>query len=179
MNTQRLLLAIINVLGGIAVLGSYVYGIATHDDAARVLWGGVPESLRPLYQASMLAAAVGYLAFTWFVFFRVDPEAARLPGGLGYAAFNVLYLVILVPSATWMSLTFAYAAQPGAWRFALVRAVLLTVGLGAAVMVAAVAAVEPRDYPGARLLGICGAAAFAFHTLVLDAIVWPWYYRGA
>ena len=36
------------VVGGIAVLGSYVWGVGAPGVGA-ALWGGVPESLRPLY----------------------------------------------------------------------------------------------------------------------------------
>ncbi|TFH28599.1 MAG: hypothetical protein E4H00_08485 [Myxococcales bacterium] len=69
---------LINVIGGVAVLGSYAYGLLTYPNAGTVLLGGVPEALRPLYTASMLSATVGYFAFTGFLLFAVDPDRVRL-----------------------------------------------------------------------------------------------------
>jgi hypothetical protein len=170
MKLQRLVLVAINLVGGVAVLGSYWLGATTHASPGEALWGGVPSSLQPVYQASMLAAAAGYLFFTWFLVFRVDPASVRLPGG-GYVTFDVLYVAILLPSALWMSLTFAWLEHPSTLRWILLRAVLFTVGFSAVAMTAAIATLKPRGRAWA--LGVCGSGVFAFHTLALDGIVWP------
>jgi hypothetical protein len=177
MDSQRLFLAALNVLGGVAVLGSYAYGIATHTSPGEALWGGVPASLRPLYQASMLAAAVGYLLFTYQLIFVVKPEEAATFAGLGYAGFNLLYLLILIPSTLWMSLTFSYVAQPSALGWALLRGVLFAVAAGAIGMLIATARLSGVLHRGSLAVGVLGAALFALHTTVLDAIVWPIYFR--
>lgn len=177
MNTQRLLLAVINVLGGVAVLGSYAYGIATHPSPGNALWGGVSASLRPLYQASMLAAAVGYFLFTYHLFFVVKPEEARTYAGLGYGGFNLLYLLILVPSMLWMSLTFSYVAQPTAIGWVLVRGVLFAVALGSIGMLVAIVRLGAGGHRASFAAAVLGAALFALHTTVLDAIVWTIYFR--
>ena len=57
MHPQKRSLLWINVVGGIAVLGSYVHGIVTNPLTRGEVWGGVPEALQPLYTASMLSAA--------------------------------------------------------------------------------------------------------------------------
>ena len=67
----------INLLGGAAVLGSYAHGLATHPEGGEALWGGVLPQLRPLYTAGMLLAALGYLAFTYFLLVHLDPAKAR------------------------------------------------------------------------------------------------------
>lgn len=170
MDRNRLTSIAINVLGGIAVLGSYALGIATHDRPGDALWGGVPTWLRPVYQASMLAATAGYLAFTYVVILRADGRQARI-GRWGYGLFNAIYLLILIPAALWMPLTFSYLSAPSSAGWAAVRGVLLLTGTGALAMLGAVTALKPR--PPSRWLGILGAAAFAAHTGLLDALVWP------
>ena len=52
---------ILNVLGGLSVLGSYAYGLSTHPGQGEMLWGTIPENVRGPYSAMMLPAAVGYL----------------------------------------------------------------------------------------------------------------------
>ena len=42
MGTQQIILLIINVIGGVAVIGSYVLGLRGQSGGADVLWGGVP-----------------------------------------------------------------------------------------------------------------------------------------
>ncbi len=165
----------INVLGGVAVLGSYVWGIATHPDPGAV-WGGVPESLKPLYTVSMLTAAVGYFFFSGFLLFGVDAERARFAGRQRFGLVNALYLLILVPSALWMPLTFAMLATPSPALWAAIRVVLALVGLGSVGLLIVVATVRPRTPVVAHVLAVVGLVAFVVQTAVLDALVWPAYF---
>ena len=63
MVAQQVILLVINVLGGIAVIGSYVLGLNAQSGGANVLWGGVPVGIRPVYTVSMIISAIGYFAF--------------------------------------------------------------------------------------------------------------------
>src|SRR5512135_2386275 len=110
MHPKKRLLLLINLLGGFAVLGSYAVGL-THPNATQILWGGVPEVIRPFYTAGMLAAAAGYFAFTYFIFFRLNPSDTRVAGRFGFGLFSVLYTAVLIPSALWMPLTFLAVEQ--------------------------------------------------------------------
>lgn len=165
----------INVLGGVAVLGSYAWGIATQPEPGAV-WGGVPEGLKPLYTISMVTAAAGYFLFSGFLLFGVDAERARFAGRHRFALVHALYLLILVPSALWMPLTFAMLAQPSPALWAAIRVVLGLVGIGSVGLLWAVATVEPRTPRVAHVLAIVGLIAFAIQTAVLDAVVWPAYF---
>jgi hypothetical protein len=175
MHSQRKAMAWINVIGGVAVLGSYAHGIATHPDPG-VVWGGVPLSLQPVYTVSMLAAAVGYLVFTWVVFFRIDPATARLGTWPAYPVLNGLYVAALLPSALWMPLTFSMLAAPSAETWFAVRLVLTVVGLAALGLIWALARIAPAPGPAWRIAAIAGAIAFANQTALLDALVWPAYF---
>jgi hypothetical protein len=176
MHPYRRSLLILNVLGGIAVLGSYVLGIASHPNAGSQVWGGVPESIRPLYTVNMFLAAAGYFAFSYFVFFRLDPDRTRLPGDRGFRTFHALYALILIPSALWMPLTFAMIDAPSAPLWAAIRLVLLLVGIGSLGIIAAVATAGPAEAPVARRIAIAGAIPFALQTALLDAVIWPAYF---
>jgi hypothetical protein len=164
----------LNALGGLAVLGSYAHGLLAQDDPGRV-WGGVPASLKPLYTASMLAAAVGYFPMTLYVLFGLDPERTRI-GGRGWSLFTALYALVLIPSALWMPLTFAMLEAPSAGLWLAVRGVLALVGLGALGVLAGIAVARPRGPRLAWAAALAGAAAFVFQTAVLDALVWPFYF---
>ena len=178
MHPLRALLLAINVVGGIAVLGSYALGIRSHAEAGVLLWGGVPESLRPLYTTSMITATVGYLAFTGYLFFLVDPDAARV-GPFGYRLLLLLYVLVLLPSALWMPLTFRFldggATSESLWLA--VRGVLALVGLGAAAMIAALATLQGAPGGRWRIVALIGAVAFSIQTSLLDGIIWPAFFR--
>lgn len=169
-------LLILNGVGGIAVLGSYALGIASHPETASQAWGGVPESIRPLYTVNMFLAAAGYFAFSFFVFFRLDPDRTRLSGGHRFRAFHLLYALILIPSALWMPLTFAMIDAPSASLWAAIRVVLLLVGLGSIGLIGAVATAQPADAPIARRIAVAGTIPFAIQTALLDALIWPAYF---
>lgn len=172
MHPQKRWLLAINVLGGIAVLGSYVLGLAGNPAAGDALWGGVPGSLRPAYTVGMLLAALGYFAFLYFLLFRVDPAHARIGGRLGYGLFNLLLAAILVPSALWMPLTVRMVQQPAPALWAAIRLVLALVALASVGLLLALLWLRPRQPRGAYWAAVAGAALFALHTGVLDALLW-------
>ncbi|MBP1687163.1 MAG: hypothetical protein H6Q33_3306 [Deltaproteobacteria bacterium] len=173
MHTQKRTMLWVNVLGGTAVLASYAHGFLTHPQTSGALWGGVPDWLRPLYTLSMLLAAAGYLLFTWFLHFRVDPGQVRIAGRFGFGCINALYALVLIPSALWMPLTFLVIdGWTGTLWFA-IRAVLAMVGLGSLGMLAALLTLTPRRPKMPYCLAVVGALAFCVQTAVLDACVWP------
>lgn len=178
MHPRRLLLIFINLLGGIAVLGSYAHGIASHADSGAALWGHVPDAIRPLYNVSMLTAAAGYFLFAPYVIFRLDPDRARVGGRFGYNLYAALFALILIPSALWMPLTFAWRASPSDALWLVDRVVLFLVGIGSVGLLLALMRTEPVPSVRGRRLAILGAALFTFQTAVLDALVWPHFYRG-
>ena len=133
----------INVIGGIAVLGSYALGIASNPATRGEVWGGVPEALRPLYTVNMLLAAAGYFLFSHYVVFRLDPARVRVASRFGPGVFPVLYALILAPSALWMPLTFEMLAAPSAALWIAIRLTLFAVGLGSLGLLFAIAGARP------------------------------------
>jgi hypothetical protein len=98
MATQHIILLIINILGGAAVIGSYFFGLNAQSGGTNVLWGGVPASIRPVYTISMLISALGYFAFLYYIFFRIDPGGAVIGERIGFGIFYAVFLLILIPS---------------------------------------------------------------------------------
>ena len=56
MTRRQSLFLTVNVLGGMAVLGSYAWGIGTHSGNAQALWGGIEDRMRIVYTENMLPA---------------------------------------------------------------------------------------------------------------------------
>jgi hypothetical protein len=163
---------VINVLGGGAVLGSYALGFLDQPEAGTLLWGGVPAAMRPLYTAGMLIAALGYFAFTGYLFLGVDAREARVGERFGFGIFNGLYIGILVPSALWMPLTFVMVEQPSAWLWLVIRIVLAIVGLSSLGLLTALLFLQPKRKAWAYWLAVAGTVGFSIQTAILDAVVW-------
>jgi hypothetical protein len=177
MMVPRLLLLIINIIGGVAVIGSYILGLKSHAGGADALWGGVSPGIRPIYGVSMILSALGYFAFIYFILFKLDPANVSISGKLGYSFFSVLFILILGASALWMPLTYVYLGQhaPAVWLA--IRVVLLIVGLSSCVMVWALLNLNSGTGGVAYWLAVAGSAYFAFHTTILDALTWPVLFR--
>ena len=167
MATHQIILLVINIIGGAAVIGSYIYGLNAQADGANILWGGVPASVRPVYFVSMILSALGYFAFLYYLLFRVDPSAINLE----FSLFYVIFLVILIPSAFWMPLTNIYVDNPGTGMWIAIRAVLALVGLGSIALVWSLLVLQ-TTHGVSYWLAVAGSAYFSFHTAILDAIVW-------
>jgi hypothetical protein len=175
MNPQKRALIWLNAIGGTAVLASYAYYLTAHPELGNDFWGGVPGWMRSGYVVNMFLAAAGYFAFTRFVF-RLRPAKVRIAGRFDYRIFQLIYALILVPSALWMPLTFAMIQDPGPGLWLATRLILALVGIGSLSMLAALLWLEPRTPKGAHRLAVVGSVPFIFQTGVLDALVWPAYF---
>jgi hypothetical protein len=171
-------MARINLFGGLAVLASYAYCLIAYSARAGDFWGGVPDGLRPLYTVNMGLAAAGYFAFTYFLLYRLNPTADH-GGRIGLGTFNVLYAMILIPSALWMPLTFAMLESPSDGLWWAIRLTLAAVGLGSLGLLAGLLAVRPSSPSLAHKLAVAGSLAFSCQTVILDALVWPAYFPAS
>ena len=176
MNAEQIILGIINIVGGILVIGSYLHGIRTHPGSAGEAWGNVPASIKPVYILSMLTAAAGYFAFTYFIVFRLDPEEVSAANSFGYPMFILVYVLILFPSAIWMPLTFAMLKKPGRLLWWVIRATLFTVGTGSLGLLALLLILNHDESAWLFWLAVAGAILFSVQTALLDALVWPVYF---
>ncbi len=172
MHPRRRALLWLNAVGGSAVLASYAVGLGSSPELGSALWGGVPESARPLYSVNMLLAAAGYFLFTPYILFRLPPDTTRIGGRPAFGIFQASYALILFPSALWLPLTAAVLAQPSALLWALVRLDLALVALGSLGLLASLLAL-PAVAPRGRMLAVLGLLPFCLQTVVLDALVWP------
>ena len=175
---QQKSLAILNLLGGLAVLGSYALAFSYSPGIRAGLWGGVPDGLRPLYTVSMVLAAAGYFPFTYQLVFRFEPEELFVSVGLRYRTLHWVYGLILVPSALWMPLTAEMLRQPGAGLWGAIVAVLGLVALGSTALLGILVLVAVKRGGGLAWVAVAGGVAFWFQTAVLDALVWTAYFSG-
>lgn len=175
MLSSRGMMLLINVVGGIAVLGSYAWCISSYPAQTGDFWGDVPEGLKPLYNVNMLLAAAGYFAFSFFLLFRLDHASGGAPRP-GAGTFNALYALILLPSALWMPLTFWMLQAPSEGLWWAIRLTLFAVGLGSLGLLGGLLALRPRPASWAHRLAVAGSVAFCLQTAVLDALVWPAYF---
>jgi hypothetical protein len=172
MGTQQIILLVINIVGGAAVIGSYILGLNSSTGGVNALWGGVPENVRPLYGISMIISAIGYFAFLYYIFFRLEPTHISIAGISGFTVLYVIFLFILIPSSFWMPLTNIYNGSPGTGLWVGIRTVLALVGLASIALLWALLIMQGKVHGTAYWLAVAGSGYFAFHTAILDAIVW-------
>jgi hypothetical protein len=166
---QKIIILVINLIGGAAVLGSYIVGLADKTNGANALWGGTPASVRPLYTASMLLAALGYFFFIYFILFKLNPAVFN---------FNLLYLIffgILGASVFWMPLSNAFVSHPSAGLWLAIRLILAIVGISSIALAWFLISLKGTGL--AYNLAIAGSVYFAFHTAILDMILWPIFFK--
>jgi hypothetical protein len=177
MAIQQIILLIINALGGIAVIGSYIWGFAAHPGSTNALWGGVSNSVRGIYFISMIISALGYFAFIYYILFPLNPGEVEIAGRFGFNLFYVIFLGMLIFSALWMPLTFSMINSPSTGTWIGLRTVLALVALFSIALVWALLTLNTRLPSVPYWLAVVGSAYFAFHTTVLDAIFWAYLFR--
>jgi uncharacterized membrane protein len=174
MHWESILLLVVIALGGAAVIGSYVVGLRGKAEA---FWGGVPARIRPIYGVSMVLSAAGFLAALYYIFFKLTPEDVVIGGRLGFAVFFLIFAAILLPSALWVPLSQRYLKRPSTGSWAFVRTVLFLVGLASIALAWVFFALKVDEHGVAYWLATGGSCYFAFHTFVLDALLWAALFR--
>ncbi len=116
----------------------------------------------------MILSAIGFLAVLYYICFELTPDEVII-GSFGFYIFFPIFVLILGPSALWLPLSKHYLQKPGVGRWAVVRIVLLLVGLASIALAWALFALEVDSRDVAFWFAAVGACYFAFHTFVLDA----------
>ena len=172
---QKSLIAL-NVLGGTAVLASYVLAFVYSSEIRTGLWGGVPESLRVLYTPCMFVAAAGYFPFSYLLIMRTSADELATLVGWPYRTLHLAYALILIPSAAWLPLTAQMLAAPSSGLWWTIRVVLLLVAAGATALLVALIAIARKRGGVLPWVAVAGCTAFWFQTAILDATIWPAYF---
>jgi hypothetical protein len=168
--------ALLNVLGGALVLATYGWGLIAESTVMVSLWGGVPEAIRPLYTVNMFLSAAGYFFFAPYILLRVDSDRHDILGRFGYSLFSKFMFLVLVPSACWLPLTSMMLSQPSPWLWVVIRVVLALVAVGSLGLFFSLWSLRPPRASG-RAAAVVGLVPFCLQTVLLDALVWPAYFR--
>ncbi len=168
--TNASLFFLVNLVGGIAVLGSYCAGLYLYPDQRTALWGGVVGNWRTLFTSSMFFAAAGYL---FFCYTMTTSDAANESSFLGKYTFIILAAAFLFSASVWMPATLQYLdTRNEIWWVVSVTSLWLTV----ASLICMVLAFSFTEFPNVTLsqnyVTLIGIIWIAFHCLVFDAIIW-------
>ena len=161
---------VVNLLGGIAVIGGYIACLTAYPQHGEALWGGVQGGLRIIFIVSMLLAASGYLAFCFYVT-RLDGLAGNHEASVHLWATGISS-VFLLSAALWMPATISFV-HLGATIFWVVAVTSLWVTAASLVALTTIFAWN-SELPTSlgRYVAILGIAYISFHCLVLDALIW-------
>ena len=171
--STRTLFALVNILGGMAVLGSYAWCLVTYPEHRNALWGGVHGTLRSIFTLSMLLAAGGYITFCYVIIFQVGERTFGKNPVLGTNAIIILTTVFLASAAMWMpSLIAFYRSGEGHWW--VVCTLSLWVTAISLILMTGVTAISHVDGISKASINasVAGLAYTTFHCLFLDAVVW-------
>ena len=170
---------LINVIGGVCILGGYVQGLMSHPHNRHLLWGGVPEAYRGVYTFMMFPAAIGYLCALWVLWRHLMPGEVQILGTDSINYFNVCFVFFLVSAAAWMPLTLAYLDHGSAsllpWVFG-VLAVTAVFSLGLLWGVSQLGTHLTLIQYRMAWVGLC---ALCIQTVMLDALVWIRLFPGS
>jgi hypothetical protein len=173
MAEQKIWFLVINALGGVAVIASYVAGLVSHPNTEQLLWGRITPALKSVYLVSMPLAAVGYLLFLYFILFHLDANTLQIWGFDGFLLLDFIFIVLLVFSAFWMPLTYKLIeTQSSGWWF-YIRLVLFAVGLASLALLCSLLVINQKEPAWSYWLAVAGAAMFFIQTGVMDAFIWP------
>ena len=157
-------------------MGSYAHGLLINTEFRSELWGAVPDHIRPYYTICMFLAAIGYFFFTGYILQYVSFDTTQIFGCYNFTIINLLYAGFLIPSALWIYMTFAMISNPSVLLWIGIRIILFTVGFSSIGLFLAFFFSNFEKSSWLFYAGIAGLIPFSIQTMILDAIVWPYYF---
>jgi len=184
MEFTRESLRIAMYITGPLVLVSYVYGISKMEDPNQ-LWGGIPESWRPLNVTCMFISAAGFLIMWWFFLYRWDisaVEAIQWPWaegvGGGHSRLMIAFLLVTIPSMFWLEFTSLHIRVDGNWTQWLVIGNLWLVCLGNILLGLLAWGAHKQGVATDTIWPVLGAIMLGLQVIINDGILWnlkyPW-----
>ena len=173
---HKILLVILNIIFGSLVLLSYYNGINKHPELSLKLWGGVPKILHTFIISFMFVGAIGYFFFTAHLLLNIDSNYMFF-GKFNYWYLHIIYLLILIPSALWMDLTFLYMNDSTSMNWAYVVSCLYCVAFFSVVLFLFIVDTNVDKSHWLYFPAVLGSLAFAFHTVFLDGLIWTFFFN--
>ena len=176
--SQKKYFLLINLILGSLLLFSYYNGVSRNTEIASQLWGGVPPVLIPYIVSSMFLGAFGYFFFTYYLAFKLEHKSIKVFKKFRFSIFNIIYLLILLPSCLWMDLSIIYITTQNSlfWMLAVVG--LYTVGLSSVLLLLCLINIKPKKKSLLYRVSVIGCCFFTFHTMFLDGLLWTIFFHN-
>ena len=162
----------INIIGGLSVLGGYLYALLAHPILRGQLWGGVPEAWRTWITTSMFIAAIGYCFAMYYLIFNEGLNLKYFWGKYEASIMRTFLILFLVSASMWIHSTFNYLELPNANSWNMIRIELWCTALSILFMTVGLATAKGIKNTKVHKLSVVGLGIISFHCLVFDAILW-------
>lgn len=163
---------LVNIIGGIAVLAGYAFTLVNNPETRNDLWGGVPESWKPMYSLSMFVSAFGYLYVTYYCAFKRGLDMQFFGGRYGASTMTVLIAIFLFSSSFWIHSTFSYIDSPSQKQWFFINIELFTTAIALILFTLGLATAKGVQNKLKHNIATVGSSLITFHCLILDAIIW-------
>ena len=168
---------------GPIVLASYWFGVSRMEDPM-LLWGGIPESVRPINTFCMFIAATGFLIMWWSFLYKWDSASVeelnwpwRDNNSGGHTRLLLALLLVMIPSTFWLESTNFHISNDYSWTPYLVVGVLFLAAIGNILLGLLAWSAYKKGMEGA-IWAVIGAGMLAIQVIINDAIWWslkfPW-----
>lgn len=170
LTNQKWSILAVNVIFGCVLLYSYYHYITKSGVPTKTLWGKAYK-VEKLYLASMVLAALGYLAVLVFTVFKTPNT--KMNNGL-LSNLLVIQVLIIGVSMLWLPMTLIHLKKDSNKNLTMfaVLVILFIVAMSASKQFLLVRNLTPENNDCAKTVAKLGAGYFFVHTFFFDFIGW-------
>ena len=179
MSKSKKIFVVINLVGGLAVLSSYLLCFILYPTDSRSLWGSASDQVITFFVISMFLAATGYILFTVYLLQGNKLEGSSFGKIFGTKIIHFFYFVVLGCSTIWMPASIIFSMGENILTEVIIRCVLWLVGLASLGILICIYKININHGKSnfiSHMFALLGAMVFTIHTLILDAVIWPFLY---
>ena len=172
--TDNTIFFLVNLIGGLLVLTSYVWGIINFPFHRNLLWGDIGSNLKKIIISSMFTGAIGYLfTFVWF-WKIIDSNTFYFGSNFGYNQIILLYSIFLGVSTLWMPFTIKSVISKNILHIYSAKLILLTVAIISIIILYSIMTSQyfQKDLIPYKNYAIFSWILLSIHTIIFDSIIW-------
>ena len=170
--TPQQTFAVVNIIGGVAVLSSYIATLVLYTDQRSDFWGGLNTNQQKFFVWSMFFAALGYLIFFYWVIFRLESGLIIGTSSLHAHLPTILCGIFLFFSTLWMPTTSLFLQTGNNLWWYLAVAILWVVSISLLLLLLIALVNHGNNRSWVSILGMVGLMYLVVHCTLFDAIIW-------
>lgn len=165
---------LVNIIGGILVISSYLWGYINYPFHRNLLWGNIGLNLQKVFVLSMLFGMLGYFVSGFWFWKIINHENFVFGNNYDFQIIITSFSLFLGISALWMPMAIKSVISKNELYISISKLILIIVAILSLFILYSIVTsndIESNIISG-KNIAIIGWTILSIHTVIFDCVIW-------